>query len=299
MRNYDYLSGIPLISTFSIAAANPSTGEVGVAVQSKFLAVGAAVPWVSADAGTIATQSAANTSYGPRGLAMLRDRIHPSDVIAALIADDENRDTRQVGVVDRQGRSATFTGSACFDYAGGLHGENFAVQGNILAGEPVVSGLREGFLETGGTFADRLLAALSLAQANGGDRRGMQSAALYIAKPKGGYGGFNDRYVDLRVDDHKAPIDELKRLLTLQRLYFERSTAADLLPLTGERLVEVEAILTENGYQTGVRGTYDKVTKKALEQYFLTENFEERWTDAAAIDRHVFDYMIASKSGRS
>ncbi len=207
-------------STFSIVAFDETTDELGVAVQSKFLAVGSAVPWVIGGVGAIATQAWANTTYGPRGLSLLEAGHDPKTAIKMLTASDEQRDQRQAGIVDAQGRSASFTGAGCMEWAGGVAQRNFAAQGNILAGPAVVQGMADTFVRTKGCLADRLIASLRAGQAAGGDRRGKQSAALYIAKPAGGYGGFNDRYVDLRVDDHPDPIEELARILELHKLYF-------------------------------------------------------------------------------
>jgi len=292
MGKYVYSNHLPAISTFSIVAFNPATQEIGVAVQSKFLAVGAAVPWVAADAGAIATQSFANTSYGPKGLAMLKDGLHPAEVMKKLTANDTQADERQVGIVDLLGRSATYTGAKCFPYAGGIAGENFACQGNILAGEGVVRGLAETFAANAHLpFAERLVSCLEAAHAAGGDKRGMQSAALYIAKPNGGYGGFNDRYIDLRVDDAPDPIAELGRILKLQRLYFDRPRPEDLAALTGETLQEVKDLLAHSGYTPGAGTEYDEQTKSALYAYYMTENFDERWVDEPVIDVQVLQYM--------
>lgn len=283
--------GMPAVSTFSIAGVDLSTGEIGVAVQSKFLAVGAAVPWVSADAGAVATQSWANTSFGPAGLAKLRSGAHPEIILQELLRNDPDREQRQVGLVDLQGRSATFTGNQCFPYAGGLAGDGFACQGNILAGSAVIEEMASYFANSPESLPERLIGALQAGQRAGGDRRGMQSAALYIAKPDGGYGGFNDRYIDLRVDDHPQPIDELARLLELHRLYFERSRSEDLLPLQGDLLTQVQQLLVRAGYAPDNAPTYTNGTKEALKAYYLTENFDERWTDEAVIDRRVLDYL--------
>lgn len=292
MFDHQHGAEVPVIATFSIAAADVHTGEVGVAVQSRFLAVGAAVPWVTADAGAIATQSLANTSYGPRGLELLRGERTPEQTMALLLADDPQREERQVGIVDRFGRSATFTGQHCSDYAGGLCGPGFACQGNILAGPNVVRALADTFEATTRSLADRLLAALSAGQEAGGDRRGMQSAALYIAKPQGGYGGFNDRYIDLRVDDHPQPIEELARLLALHRLYFERTLPANRLPLIGETLINTFTQLRRLGYWEGdAPSDYDSRAKEALKAYCMTENFDERWSEEPIIDRQVLLYM--------
>ncbi|GMA62250.1 DUF1028 domain-containing protein [Alicyclobacillus fastidiosus] len=281
---------LPAVATFSIVAVDVATGEIGVGVQSKFLAVGSVVPWVRAGVGAIATQSWANTSYGPRGLELLEQGLHPSEVIAQLTGLDEDKDARQIGIVNARGDSATYTGSGCFAYAGGIAGQGFAAQGNILASAAVVDGLVEG-IQSEGALADRLIRALSLAQAAGGDKRGMQSAALYIAKQGAGYGGFNDRFIDLRVDEHASPIQELDRLLHLQRLYFGRTRQEDVLPLSGDTLAEIRDLLRQKGYEAGSGPTYDETTKSQLQQYFLTENFDDRWTDEATIDGLVLDYM--------
>ncbi len=283
-------NGLPAVATFSIVAVDVEQGEIGVAVQSKFLAVGSVVPWVKAGVGAMATQSFANTSYGPLGLTWLEEGMHPQEVMTKLISDDPDREARQVGIVDATGRSATYTGNECFPYAGGIAGQGFAAQGNILAGERVVDGLVKG-IQTSGNLADRLLQALTFAQEAGGDRRGMQSAALYVAKIEAGYGGFNDRYIDLRVDDHASPIEELKRLLALQRLYFGKTAPEDRLPLTGQILDEVRELLRKHGYAAGHGESYDTATQNALKAYFLTENFDDRWTQEPIIDRMVLAFM--------
>ncbi len=218
--------------TFSIVGADPRTGEVGVAVASKFLAVGSVVPFAQAGVGAVATQSYANTTYGPRGLELLRKKIAPQKVIDRLIRDDPQRARRQVGIVDAQGRSATFTGPSCLRWAGGIAGKHFAAQGNILTGEAVVKAMAEAFQKTEGELALKLMAALEAGERAGGDSRGKQSAAILVARKGGGYGGFDDRYIDLRVDDHPEPVQELRRLVNLQlrfrlrerayRLYEER-----------------------------------------------------------------------------
>ena len=203
------------IATFSIAAADPASGEVGVAVASRFFAVGNVVPWAEAGVGAVATQAFANTTFGPRGLDLMRSGGGPADVLKQLLATDDQAAKRQVGLVAADGRSATHTGAACTSWAGGRHGPGYAVQGNILTGEPVVAAMEKAFLETKGTLARRLFAALSAGDAAGGDARGRQSAALLVARAGGGYGGFTDRYVDIRVDDHAAPFAELQRLLDI------------------------------------------------------------------------------------
>jgi uncharacterized Ntn-hydrolase superfamily protein len=209
-----------VVATFSIVARDPSTGELGIAVESKFIAVGAVVPWAKAGVGAVATQSFANTTFGPRGLELLAKGEKPDDVLSKLLEDDPNRDLRQVGLVNAKGQAATFTGKKCMAWAGGIVGEDFCVQGNILTGEPVVQAMAKAFKESKGDLGDRLIAALQAGQEAGGDSRGKQSAALLIVREGWGYGGFNDRYRDLRVDDHADPIVELKRVYDLHRQIF-------------------------------------------------------------------------------
>ena len=208
------------VATFSIVAFDPDTGELGVAVQSKFLGVGAVVPFAKAGVGAVATQAWANTTYGPRGLELLESGSTASEAIDQLIASDRGKSRRQVGIVDAAGRAHTFTGDGCSDWAGGIAGDHFCVQGNILAGEDVVNAMAKGFEDASGDLGDRMIAALRAGQAAGGDKRGRQSAALLIVKEKGGYGGYNDRYRDLRVDDHPTPIQELARIYAMHKQLF-------------------------------------------------------------------------------
>jgi uncharacterized Ntn-hydrolase superfamily protein len=206
-----------IIATFSIAAADPATGEVGVAVASKFLAVGSVVPWVAAGVGAVATQAMANVAYGPRGLGLLAQGLDPEEAVQELTGADPGREFRQVGVVDPTGRSATYTGVGCLPWAGGRAGPGYACQGNILPGGDVVDAMAASFEASAGTLAERLLEALGAGDGAGGDRRGRQSAALYVARQGAGYLGMNDRFIDLRVDDHAAPVGELGRILALHR----------------------------------------------------------------------------------
>jgi uncharacterized Ntn-hydrolase superfamily protein len=201
------------VATFSIVARDPDKGELGVAVASKFLAVGAVVPWAKADVGAVATQSFANTSYGPKGLDLLAAGKAPEEVLKTLTEADDGREERQVGIVDAKGKSATFTGKKCNAWAGGKSGENYAVQGNLLAGEEVVVEMEKAFLVAKGPLAWRMMAAMEAGEKAGGDKRGKQSAAILVVKAKAGYGGFNDRYIDFRVDDHDDPLPELARIL--------------------------------------------------------------------------------------
>jgi len=215
-------AGEPVVATFSIVAYDPDTKELGVAVQSKFIAVGSVVPWAKAGVGAVATQSYANTTYGPKALDLMSQGVEPERVMSLLTDIDRKAADRQVGLVDAKGRSATFTGDQCNAWAGGIKGENFACQGNILAGEDVVKNMAKSFRESKGDLGERLIAALEAGQDAGGDRRGMQSAALLIVRDGWGYGGFNDRYRDLRVDDHAEPIKELKRVYDLHREIFPK-----------------------------------------------------------------------------
>ncbi len=217
-------AGEPVVATFSIVAYDPVTKELGVAVQSKFIAVGSVVPWAKAGVGAVATQSYANTAYGPKALDLMSQGVEPEKVMALLTDIDRRAEVRQVGLVDAKGRSATFTGEKCNAWAGGLKGENFACQGNILASEDVVKNMAKSFQESKGDLGERLIAALEAGQAAGGDSRGMQSAALLIVRDGWGYGGYNDRYRDLRVDDHAEPIKELKRVYDLHRDIFPKPT---------------------------------------------------------------------------
>jgi uncharacterized Ntn-hydrolase superfamily protein len=282
-------------STFSIVAIDPATGELGVAVASKFLAVGAVVPWARAGVGAVATQSYANVSYGPTGLELMAAGYSAGETLARLLADDPERELRQVGIVDARGGTATFTGSACHAWAGGRTGPGYAVQGNILTGPEVVDAMAHAFETTEGPLAARLLAALAAGDAAGGDRRGKQSAALLVVKERGGYGGYTDRFIDLRVDDHPEPVAELQRLYGIWRLYFEKPKPEDRLPLEGAVLVELQELMRALGYYQGpVHGQWDEATRRAYATLIGNENFEERIPlDADWIDRAVLEYLRA------
>jgi len=209
-------AGQPHPSTFSIVAADPEAGEVGVAVASRFFAVGTVVPHAEAGVGAVATQSFANTTYGPRGLDLLERGLTPEETIEVLTRADVGREQRQVGIVAADGKSATYSGPGCNAWAGGRSGPGYAMQGNILTGEEVVAAMERAFLASAGEpLAERLFAALAAGDAAGGDKRGRQSAALLVVRAGAGYGGFTDRAVDLRVDDHPDPFGELERLLGL------------------------------------------------------------------------------------
>jgi uncharacterized Ntn-hydrolase superfamily protein len=280
------------VATFSIVAYDPENGDLGVAVQSKFLAVGAVVPWAKAGVGAIATQSWANTTYGPEGLRLMAGGLSAQETLEKLVEADEERDRRQAGMVDAHGNAAAYTGKECFEWAGHIVGEGFACQGNILVSEETVQAMAWTFEESQGELAERLVAALEAGQEAGGDSRGRQSAALLVVREKGGYGGFNDRYLDLRVDDHPTPIQELKRLLELHKLYFFKSKSEDLLPLEGKVAREVQEILSELGYYSGqINGLYDEATRQALFDLSGIENLEERWQEEAYIDPVVLEFM--------
>lgn len=285
--------------TFSIVARDPQTGELGIAVQSKFLAVGAVVPWARADVGAIATQSWANTSYGPRGLQLLAEGLSASDALARLISADEGRANRQVGIVAATGEPATYTGDQCYPWAGGKAGEHYACQGNILVGQETVQAMAQTFEQTPGYLCDRLIAALAAGQVAGGDSRGQQSAALLVVRESGGYGGYNDRFIDLRVDDHPHPIDELARILALHKLYLFPPNPNDILPIDEPLTRELQTLLTTGGDYTGsINGSYDDITRNAFRAFIGRENLEERWFEDARVDRVVLDFMRQKVSGK-
>jgi uncharacterized Ntn-hydrolase superfamily protein len=280
------------VSTFSIVAFDEDTADLGVAVQSKFLAVGAAVPWARAGVGAIATQAWANLSYGPTGLDLLGQGLSATEALAHLVEADERRSRRQVGIVDAQGRGAAYTGRECTHWAGHVVGEGYTCQGNILVDGRTVQAMVQGFEAAEGELAERLVAALLAGQEAGGDRRGRQSAALLVVREGGSYGGFIDRYIDLRVDDHPTPIQELRRLLRLQRLYFGRSQEARLLPLEEELTREVQVLLGHLDFYRGPdHGRYDEATRRALADWAGIENLEERLLAEACIDPVVLEFL--------
>jgi uncharacterized Ntn-hydrolase superfamily protein len=271
--------------TFSIVATDGTAW--GVAVASKFLGVGTAVPAAAVNVGAIATQSWANLAYRPDGLAMLRDGKTAQETLDALTAADEHRDERQAGVVDAQGRAATFTGTGCNPWAGGVTGDSYAIQGNILVGPEVVEAMEKAWLATAqdAPLTRRLLAALRAGDDAGGDRRGRQSAALLVVTPDGGYGGGSDVFADLRVDDHEHPVTELARLLDLHDLYFGKPDPATLLPLDGTLADEVRQRLATLGHT-------DDDLDTALANWAGIENYEERLVPAK-IDPVVLEQLRA------
>lgn len=280
--------------TYSIVGFDPKAKEWGIAVQSKFLGVGAVVPFAKAGVGAVATQSYANTSYGPKALELMEQGKTAEEAMKMITEDDPDKELRQVGIIDAEGNPATFTGNGCYDWAGGVTGPYFAAQGNILVDEKTVQAMSQTFTVTDGTLAERLLAALQAGQDAGGDSRGQQSAALLVVKDKGGYGGFNDRYIDLRVDDHPEPIKELARIYQLQQLYFAQPEP--------ERVVQIEGVIKEALVRELTRLHYikgnevnDESLHKALTTYIHTENFEAREQEIGKIDLDVLDYMRKQK----
>lgn len=280
------------IATFSIIGFDPATEELGIAVQSKFLGVGAVVPWAKAGVGAIATQAMANLHYGELGLELLERGYTAEETLQALIALDPDHEERQVGIVDASGNGISYTGKNCFSYAGGLSGENFACQGNILANEETVLALKEVFLNSSGTLGERLVKALEAAQNAGGDKRGRQSAALLVVKEKGSYGGYNDRAIDLRVDDHPQPIKELQRLLQLHKMYFQKTKEEEKLPADHDYVERLQKALDKLGYYKGpVHGRFDEETRKSYEQFCGVENFEERMISGNWLDKNVLAFL--------
>ena len=279
-----------IVATFSIVAFDPETDSLGVAVQSKFLAVGSVVPWARAGVGAVATQAMANFNYGPRGLDLMAEGKTAEETVEALTSADEGRDHRQVGVVDARGRAATYTGPECFDWAGGVTGEHYTAQGNILVGRETVEEMARAYEAAGGDLASRLLAALAAGQEAGGDSRGKQSAALLVVREGGGYGGDNDRAIDLRVDDHPEPIAELARIRDLHTLYFGETGPEDVVAVDGSVRGQVAASLRRLGYLRE-EDPDDEDLHKALAAYVGTENFEEREQARGYVDRAVLEFM--------
>ncbi len=283
------------VATFSIVACDLKAQAWGVAVASKFPAVGAVVPWAKARAGAVATQALANTGYGPRGLEMMSGGLSAEETLQKLLSHDRDREHRQVGLVDAAGRAVSFTGKACSDWAGSLTGNGYAIQGNILTGSEVIQQMEHTFLDTHAELPERLYAALEAGGRAGGDRRGRQSAALFVVKEKAGYGGHNDHWIDLRVDDHLNPIARLGELLELHWLYFGSSPAGSRVRLEGNVVRDMQQIMKGLGYYTPVDGRYDEVTREAFRAFIHNEHFEERADpDAGWIDQPVLDYLMKS-----
>lgn len=277
--------------TFSIIGYDPNTEELGIAVQSKFIGVGSVVPWAKAGVGAVATQSHANPAYGPDGLKLLAEGKSAAETVKIMTDQDDGRDLRQVGVLDAKGQGAAFTGKDCYDWAGDRVGENCVAQGNILAGQAVVDDMVETFEQTEGSLAERLLAALDAGQSAGGDIRGQQAAALYIVKEKGGYLQANDRFIDLRVDEHPEPIKELIRIYQLHNLYFGVTKKENILTVEGD----VRDQITHHLHRLGKIPTVDVANEelyKALTDFHAVENFEGRELEQGKIDKEVLDFLV-------
>jgi len=283
------------LNTFSIVAYDPQENAWGVAVASKFLAAAAVVSWAKAGAGAVATQSYAKVGFGPDGLKLLGEGKSASETLALLLENDDNREQRQVGIVDAQGNVAAHTGKECHDWAGNKSGENFSVQGNILAGAGVLDAMADSFRNARGELADRLVAALSAAEAAGGDKRGKQSAGVLVVKPNGGYGGDTDLYLDLRVDDDEQPVKKLRSLVEAHHLFFGESKPEDQIRIDEAIARELQNIMVGQGYMGGdINGDWDEVTKQAFRVLVGNENLEERWNlnnKSDYIDRVALEYL--------
>jgi uncharacterized Ntn-hydrolase superfamily protein len=282
----------PRFGTFSIVACDRSDGTCGVAVQSKFIAVGAVVPWAETQVGAVATQASSNPAWGPEGLALLKKGLSAKEVVRRLVDADAGRDERQLGVVDARGEAAAFTGPKCMDWAGQVVGDGFACQGNILFGPAVVKSMARAYETTRGDIAYRLLAALFAGQREGGDRRGQQSAALLVSKKASGYGA-SDRWIDVRVDDHPSPIEELRRVFRLYDLtLLNREDPKTLLPIQGEVALAVQHDLSVLGYYTGrLNGMWDAGSRASFVRFVGEHNFENKQQTTDAIWPTVLSYL--------
>ncbi len=283
------------IATFSIVAYDPARQEWGVAVQSKFMAAAAVVSWARAGAGAVATQSYANVSYGIEGLDLMGHDRSAADTIAELTAADELRGQRQVGMIDKKGQAAAFTGDGCYDWAGHIVGDGFACQGNILVPGTVeaIAATFEEARRGAGELADWLVAALAAGQEAGGDRRGRQAAGVLVVRENGGYGGNNDRYLDLRVDDDPYPIRKLAQLVNMHHLFFGAVNPDDLIPIA-DVADQLQRLLIRTGhYQGELTGQFNAATRTALRALVGSENLEERWDGTGdLIDQVVVDFLL-------
>jgi uncharacterized Ntn-hydrolase superfamily protein len=274
----------PLIATYSIVACDLEAQQWGVSVQSKFLSVGSVVPWAEPHVGAVATQAYANPRYGPNGLQLLREGLSAQEVVDRLTGEDEGRDHRQVGIVDGEGNAATYTGRECMDWAGGRTGANYAAQGNILVSAETVDALAETFESSAGRpLADRLIDCLAAAQAAGGDSRGQQSSALLVVQPDGGYAGMSDVVVELRVEDHERPIEELRRIYTLHNEIFGVTPRDKWLPVDDELAAELRKRLATLGYDGELEDSFTRWTGK--------ENLEDRVDGIEQIDPVVLEAL--------
>jgi uncharacterized Ntn-hydrolase superfamily protein len=270
-----------LVATYSIAACDLEAEQWGVATQSKFLAVGSVVPWAEPQVGAIATQAYANPRYGPEGLALLRDGLSAAEVVERLTSADDGRDHRQLGVVDREGGSATFTGSECLDWAGGHMGRCYAAQGNILVSAETVEAMAATFESSSGPLVERLMDCLDAAQAAGGDRRGQQSAALLVVQKDAGYAKLSDTIVDLRVEDDERPLEELRRLYRLHDMLFGETPREQWLKVDADLAAELRERLAKLGYEGEL--------EDAFTRWAANWNLEERVDGVAEIDPVVLE----------
>ena len=312
-----------LAHTYSIVAWDPDNGDLGVAVQSKFPNVGGIVPWAKAGVGAVATQSLSNTTYGEHGLELMAEGATAEEALRILTRDDKSLQDRQVGIVDARGNSASFSATTTFDWSGGrvgrpggqagstaggkgevIAGRNYAAQANIMVSDQTVKNLAETFEASKGALADRLMAALKAGQRGGGDKRGMQSAALLVVRKNGGYLGGNDRFIDIRVYDAADPIAELDRLLTLHKLHFFPSELQDLIPITPAIIAQLEPILVREPvnqpekWLKAPQGQGNQTFLTALRDFMYWENYDVRVRMDGKIDRVVLDDILKKRPAR-
>jgi uncharacterized Ntn-hydrolase superfamily protein len=273
----------PVVATYSIVAVDLDAEQWGVAVQSKFLSVGSVVPWAEPHVGAVATQAYANPRYGPNGLELLREGMSAQQVVERLTGEDEGRDHRQLGVVDAKGNAATYTGKECMDWAGGRTGNGYAAQGNILVSGETVDAMAESFEGSSGPLAVRLIDALAAAQAAGGDSRGQQSSALLVVQTDGGYAGMSDTVVELRVEDHELPIEELRRIYTLHDEIFGTTPREEWIEVDEELAAELSDKLAQLGYEGELEDSFTRWTGK--------ENLEDRVDGIEQIDPVVLEAL--------
>jgi len=266
----------PIVATYSIVACDLEAEQWGVSVQSKFLSVGSVVPWAEPHVGAIATQAYANPRYGPNGLDLLRQGLSAQEVVDRLTSEDDGRDHRQLGIVDGEGRAATYTGSECMDWAGGRTGEGYAAQGNILVSKETVDALAETFESSSGPLAERLIDCLAAAQEAGGDSRGQQSSALLVVERDGGYARMSDVVVELRVEDHERPIEELRRIYKLHDEIFGKTPRRLWLDVDDDLASELRERLAKLGFEGKLEDAFTTWTGK--------ENLEDRVDGIEQID---------------
>jgi uncharacterized Ntn-hydrolase superfamily protein len=307
--------------TYSIVAYDSATGDLGVAVQSKFPNVGGIVPWAKAGIGAVATQSLGNTAYGDEGLQLMAMGATAPEAMRIVMRSDARPSQRQVGMVDAHGTAASWTGDSCFDWAGGrtlgadgqivtgakgamIVGRHFAAQANIMVSDQTVKNMADAYVRATGSLADRLMAALVAGQAGGGDKRGMESAALLVVRANGGYLGANDRYIDIRVYDDTNPIRELQRLYRLHQLYFFQSRPEDLVTITPDIVKQLEPILLaepvnqKEKWLDAPQGTANAKFLQALENFMYWENYDVRVRTDGKIDRVALEDILARRRKR-